>query len=207
MMCHKTQSQKTTLRMTHWAGGRKWHQGEHTQCDEHLNPQEKKKKEEKCWSVLSALYMHRQSITHTHTHTWHSPTPLSPFSPLAHCQHSAFLSPHASLTPSCWERQGGALGCHLEDRHETAKYKSVLIAPFIDSCLSNCSKRETLQRVPLSWVAVQRARLCGWKDVWRAQSCGWVAPQKDSWQSCLLRLSVEPRGSEHRAGPVWAVFF
>ncbi len=86
-----------------------------------------------------------QSTTHTlfQLKGWHSPTALSHFPSLALCQHPAFFSPHAQFDPLLLARQGGTLGCDLED-------ESVLIAPFIDSCLSNSSKREALQRVPLS---------------------------------------------------------
>ena len=82
---------------------------------------------------------------------WHSPTPLS-LSPLLHSlpTPSLPLSSCPVRPPPCWEREGGTLGCDLEDRRETANYESFLMAPFIDSCLSNGSKRETPQRVPLS---------------------------------------------------------
>lgn len=122
----------------------------HTHCDEHVNPQGKKKKEKKdvAMSLLSA-----HTIQYTHTifplKIWHDPSVSFPYFvslptsgvPLSSCP----LWPRRAGKDWVALRSGGPLG--------NSELRVCLNGSIHWLLCSHGSKCETLQRVPLSWVA------------------------------------------------------
>lgn len=148
---HKTRSGKKKKKNPHW-GWQIEREAENGTKEKTLTVTNTQSTDMKSPVIhLSVLYVH---ISHT-IHYIHT----TPSKRLALSHHNVSFPFRGSLPAfplsSCpvWPPPAGAANvglwdCNLEDRCETASYESVLMAPFIDSCLSNGSKCETLQRVP-----------------------------------------------------------
>jgi len=146
--------------------------------------------------------------THTHTHIVHhthslkgcqSPTSNGslPFPELfANIQRARF---DPLLLGQA--RRGGTLGGDRADRRETASYESVLIAPFIDSCLSGSPHSHWAK-----WLCGEPA--CSLKDVLKTQH--WLSSRlRDSrllLGAACWGFTLNPEGLSSER-PVWVVFW